>query len=67
MGAVVHTLNIRLSAEELAYIANHAGDSVVIVDRVLLPAFERFRESLTSVREVIVVDEEGAVTLRPDR
>jgi len=65
MGAVVHTLNIRLSAEELAYIANHAGDSVVIVDRILLPAFERFRERLTSVREVIVVDGEGASDLPP--
>ena len=65
MGAVVHTLNIRLSAEELSYIANHAGDSVVIVDRVLLPAFERFRERLTSVREVIVVGEEGAGDLAP--
>ena len=64
MGAVVHTLNIRLSAEELAYIANHAGDSVVIVDRVLLPAFELFREKLTSVREIIVVDGEG-VSDRP--
>ncbi|HEY2374678.1 MAG TPA: long-chain fatty acid--CoA ligase [Gemmatimonadaceae bacterium] len=59
MGAVVHTLNIRLGAEELSYIANHAGDSVVIVDRVLLPAFERFRDRLTSVREVIVVDGDG--------
>ena len=60
MGAVVHTLNIRLGAEELAYIANHAGDSVVIVDRVLWPAFERFRERLTDVREVIVVGGDGA-------
>src|SRR5690348_7185817 len=59
MGAVVHTLNIRLGAEELSYIANHAGDRVVIVDRVLLPAFERFRDRLTSVREIIVVDGEG--------
>ena len=65
MGAVVHTLNIRLSAEELAYIANHAGDSVVIVDRVLLPAFERFRDKLTSVREVIVVDDEAAASNTP--
>src|SRR4051812_35244923 len=65
MGAVVHTLNIRLSAEELAYIANHAGDSVVIVDRVLLPAFERFRAQLTSVREVIVVDDQGASNTLP--
>jgi fatty-acyl-CoA synthase len=59
MGAVVHTLNIRLNAEELAYIANHAGDSVVIVDRVLLPAFELFRDRLVNVREVIVVDDDG--------
>lgn len=59
MGAVVHTLNIRLGAEELSYIMNHAGDTVVIVDRVLLPAFERFRDRLTSVREVIVVDGNG--------
>src|SRR5689334_14191231 len=56
MGAVVHTLNIRLGAEELTYIANHAGDSVVIVDGVLLPAFERFRDRLTGVREIIVID-----------
>src|SRR3954468_15217792 len=59
MGAVVHTLNIRLNAEELAYIANHAGDSVVIVDRVLLPAFELFRDRLVNVRDVIVVDDDG--------
>jgi fatty-acyl-CoA synthase len=65
MGAVVHTLNIRLGAEELAYIANHAGDSIVIVDRVLLPAFERFRGQLTNVREVIVVDGEGGTDLPP--
>jgi fatty-acyl-CoA synthase len=60
MGAVVHTLNIRLSAEELTYIANHAGDTVVIVDRVLLPAFEQFRERLATVRDVIVVDGDGS-------
>src|ERR1051326_591923 len=56
MGAVVHTLNIRLAAEELAYIANHAADRVIVVDRVLFPAFERFRHQLTTVRDVIVVD-----------
>ena len=59
MGAVVHTLNIRLGAEELAYIANHAGDSVVIVDRVLWTAFERFRDRLASVRDVIVVADDA--------
>jgi len=60
MGAVVHTLNIRLGAEELSYIANHAGDTIMLVDRVLLPAFERFHDRLTSVREIIVIDGDGA-------
>lgn len=54
MGAVVHTLNIRLHPDELAYIANHAGDSVAIVDRVLLSQFEEFR-ARTGVKHVIVV------------
>jgi fatty-acyl-CoA synthase len=40
MGAVLHTLNIRLGPNELGYIINHAGDKVVIVDAVLLPQFE---------------------------
>src|SRR5262249_58795220 len=37
MGAVLHTLNIRLFPEQLVYIANHAEDSVVIVDDSLGP------------------------------
>jgi fatty-acyl-CoA synthase len=55
MGAVAHMLNIRLQPDELTYIANHAGDSVVIVDRVLLPVFLQFRDRITA-RHVIVVD-----------
>lgn len=59
MGAVVHTLNIRLGAEELAYIANHAGDRVFIVDAALLPAFERFRDRLVNARAIIVIGGAG--------
>src|SRR3954468_13489691 len=36
-GFVLHTLNLRLHPEDLAYIANHAGDRAVIVDRQLVP------------------------------
>ncbi|MBC7788787.1 MAG: long-chain fatty acid--CoA ligase [Anaerolineae bacterium] len=43
-GAVVHTLNLRLHPDDLAYVANHAGDTVVIVDKVLLGLLEKFRE-----------------------
>ena len=54
MGAVLHTLNIRLAPDEVAYIANHAGDSVILVDRVLLPQFEAIRPHL-DVRHVVVI------------
>ena len=38
-GRVLHTLNIRLFPEQLTYIANHAEDEVVFIDRSLLPLF----------------------------
>ena len=37
MGAVLHTINIRLFTEDLVYIVNHAGDKVVLVDPDLVP------------------------------
>ena len=55
MGAVVHTLNLRLHPSEIGYIAKHAEDKVVIVDRSLLPLFEKFADSVPSIQHVIVV------------
>ena len=49
MGAVLHTLNIRLLAEQLMYIVNHAEDRVVIVDASLLPVIAPVAGELTSV------------------
>ena len=59
MGAVLHTLNIRLSDTELAYIINHAQDSVVIADADLLPMLEKLNGRIPSVRKVIIAAEEG--------
>jgi fatty-acyl-CoA synthase len=59
MGAVLHTLNLRLHPSELAYIARHAEDSVVIVDRSLLGLFNKFRAEVPSIRHVIVVPDDG--------
>ncbi len=59
MGAVVHTLNLRLHPAEIGYIARHAGDSVVLVDRSLLPLFNQFVESVPSIRHVIVMADDG--------
>jgi fatty-acyl-CoA synthase len=55
-GFVLHTLNLRLHPNDLAYIANHAGDRAVIVDRALLPLLEQFRER-TQIEHVFVVED----------
>ena len=41
---VTHTLNLRLHPDDLTYIATHAGDKVLIADKVLWPLVENFRE-----------------------
>ena len=55
-GFVLHTLNVRLHPKDLAYIANHAGDRAVIVDRALVPLLEQFRER-TQIEHVFVVED----------
>ncbi|GEN07278.1 fatty-acyl-CoA synthase [Myxococcus fulvus] len=59
MGAVVHTLNLRLHPNDLAYIARHAEDTVVLVDRSLWPLFEKFAAQVPSLRHVIVIPDAG--------
>jgi fatty-acyl-CoA synthase len=53
-GAVLHTLNLRLSPAELAYIIEDAGDRLLIVDDVLLPLWERIKPLLAVVPRTIV-------------
>ncbi|HXJ64844.1 MAG TPA: long-chain fatty acid--CoA ligase [Actinomycetota bacterium] len=55
MGSVLHTLNIRLHPEQVAWIANHAEDRVICVDAALLPVFEQIRPALTTVEHVVVM------------
>ena len=55
-GFVLHTLNLRLHPDDLAYIATHAGDRAVIVDRMLLPLLEQFRDR-TPIEHVLVVED----------
>lgn len=51
---VVHTLNLRLHPRELAFIVNHAQDRFLIVDDVLLPIFEQFRDKVNLERIFVV-------------
>ena len=54
MGAVLHTLNIRLSPDQVGYIATHAGDHAVIVDASLVPLFAKVLPLADTVKHVIV-------------
>src|SRR5690242_5093663 len=53
-GGVLHTLNLRLHPDEIAYIVNHARDRFLIVDDVLLPLYEKFRGSVSLERVIVV-------------
>ena len=59
MGAVLHTLNIRLSEKDLEYIINHAEDQIIIVDADILPLLEKLEGKMPTVRQVVVATEEG--------
>ena len=61
-GAVLHTLNFRLSAQDLTYIVNHAGDSVLFVDASVWPAFAAIRDRCPTIRTVVVMHD-GAPSL----
>jgi fatty-acyl-CoA synthase len=66
-GAVLHTVNIRLAPADLAYIINHAGDTVLFVDASLWTLLAPIRRELRSVRRIVVMpdgpvpDEPGVV------
>ena len=55
MGAVLHTLNIRLFPEQLAYVVNHAEDRVVIVDSSVLALLANIAPELKTVEKYVVV------------
>jgi fatty-acyl-CoA synthase len=55
MGAVLHTLNIRLPGDQLAHIIDHGGDRVVLVDGSLLPVLARIAPGLAGVEAYIVI------------
>jgi len=61
IGAVLHTLNLRLHPDDLAYIVNDAGDRVLLVDESLLPLFEQFR-SKVDIDRVVVMARNGVAS-----
>src|SRR5262252_9179522 len=60
MGGVLHTLNLRLHPDELAYIVNHAEDRAILVDESLLPLWNQVKPKV-KVPVTIVVGATGPV------
>jgi fatty-acyl-CoA synthase len=55
MGAIVHTINIRLTSEDIVYIINHAADKVLLIDPDLAPIIEELAPRLESVEHFIIM------------
>jgi fatty-acyl-CoA synthase len=55
LGAVLHTINIRLAPDDLVYIINHAGDKVLLIDPDLAPLIEALAPRLKSVEHFVML------------
>src|SRR5437660_11898332 len=62
LGAVLHTLNVRLFAEQLVYIINNAEDKIIFVDGDLVPLLESIADQLTSVKQYVIMGEAPSAT-----
>src|SRR5438105_5774088 len=54
-GAVLHTLNFRLSAQDLTYIINHAQDRVIFADASVYPMLASIRDKIPSVQHIVIM------------
>ncbi len=63
MGAILHTLNLRLTPQQLVHIINDAADKVILVDGSLVPLLAAIRPHLPTVQHVIVVGDGDTSTL----
>lgn len=59
MGAVLHTVNVRLPVEQVLYTINHAQDDVILVHTDFLPLLEQVRDRIESVKKLIVLSDSG--------
>src|SRR5947199_5872890 len=57
LGAVLHTINIRLSPEQILYTINHAEDDVILVNAEFLPVLEEIKDRIQPVKKLILLTE----------
>jgi len=61
IGAILHTLNLRLPPAHLTHIINHAGDKMILVDEDLLPLLESVAPDLNTVERIIVMSDGSSI------
>jgi len=55
IGAILHTINIRLSADQLVYTINHAEDDVILLHHDFLPLYEEVQDQLETAKKVVLI------------
>ncbi len=68
MGSVLHTINIRLSPEDIIYIINHAKDKILFIDEDILPLIEHIHTHLKTVEAFVVMTDKAELpdsTIQP--
>jgi len=59
-GAVLHTVNVRLSPEQIIYTINHAGDDIILVHEDFLPLIEQIRGHIERPHQVVLLSDSGS-------
>ena len=59
MGAVLHTVNVRLSTEQLVYTINHAEDDIILVNEEFVPLLASVKDQLATVKKIILLTDSG--------
>lgn len=66
LGAVLQTVNVRLTPDQIAYTLNHAGAEVILVHRDFLPLLREIRSHLRTVRVVLLIGDGEKIAEAPD-
>jgi fatty-acyl-CoA synthase len=62
MGAVLHTVNVRLSAEQIVYTINHAEDNVILINSEFLPLLQQVWDRVDAGKKLILLNDTGKPT-----
>ncbi|GAB2770533.1 fatty acid--CoA ligase [Rhabdobacter roseus] len=57
MGAILHTVNVRLSPAQILYTINHAEDTILLVHEDFLPILEAIKDQITTVRTYVLISD----------